>query len=91
MKTFQRCLRVRQQQVGSETMLFDDSCDAVHVLNGSAAFIWECIRTPITATQIEACLRKEYDLSIVSDVPAMIAGILCDFEKKNLLEADHPV
>lgn len=39
----------------------------------------------------QACLRKEYDLSIVSDVPAMIAGILCDFEKKNLLEPDHQV
>lgn len=87
MKTLcQRRSQIREQQVGTERMLFDEASDAVHVLNGSAVFIWDCLKAPVTTAQIESMLRDEYDLSTVADVPAMIAGVLDDFRKKKLIE-----
>jgi hypothetical protein len=36
-ETYQRRLDVAEQQVGGERMIFDESADRIHVLNGSAA------------------------------------------------------
>ena len=85
--TYLRRSTVREQQVGGERMLFDDGGDMVHVLNGSAAFIWDCLKTPSTVARIEAALRAEYDLRSVADVPGMIGRILGDFACKKLIDA----
>lgn len=88
MKTvFQRRPQVREQQVGKERMLFDESGDAVHVLNTSAAFIWDTLKTPVSTAEIEDLLRKEYDLSAVPNVPAIITGVIDELKKKNLVES----
>ena len=84
--TYRRRLQIREQQVGAERMLFDETSDAVHVLNGSAVFIWDCLKTPVSSAQIEALLRAEYDLGQVPDVPAMIVGVLDDFASRQLIE-----
>ncbi len=67
-------------------MLFDDAADAVHVLNGSAAFIWDCLKAPVSAVRIEELLREEYDLSDVPDVPGVIERALRDFIARKLVE-----
>lgn len=66
-------------------MLFDSDSDKVHVLNGSAAFIWDSIREPASQEEIRTKLDAEYDLSGVSDVAGMIEKILADFTSKGLL------
>jgi len=67
-------------------MLFDESDDAVHVLNGSAAFIWDCLKAPVTADKIEDIMRQEYDLAKVPDVPVIIQRALSDLLAKKLIE-----
>lgn len=65
-------------------MLFDDASNSVHVLNGSAALIWDCLKTPATPDVIEAGLSREFDLSTVQDVPAMIGRTLDSLLKKGI-------
>ncbi len=77
---------IHGQTVGEERMLFDDAADAVHVLNGTAAFIWDCLRKPASAHGIEVRLHEVYDLHDVPDVSDMIARTLADFLDRGIIE-----
>jgi hypothetical protein len=76
---------VGEQQVGGERMLLDEATNRVHVLNGTAAFIWDSLKTPLTAAEIEERLAAEYDLAGVADVQATIRRVLGDFLGKGLV------
>ena len=82
---YQRKADVGEQQVGDERMLLDESSNCVHVLNGSAAFIWDCLKKPVAVPDIERRLAEQYDLSAAKDVPGSIQRVLDDLEKKQLV------
>jgi hypothetical protein len=84
--TYQRRLDVAEQQVGGERMIFDESADRVHVLNGSAAFIWDCLKLPVTVSQVEERLRTEYDMTSGIDLSTAITRTLTELQKKGLVE-----
>ena len=65
-------------------MLFQQSSDSVHVLNGSAAFIWDCLTKPVTVEQVEAVLGAEYDLTSTDNVAEIIRDTLSSFIDKGL-------
>ena len=69
-------------------MLFDDEKDVVHVLNDSAAAIWDCIEEPSTVDTIRKGLAQLYNLDGIDDVDHMISEALTEFTSKNLLRAD---
>ena len=85
-ETYQRRLDVAEQQVGGERMIFDESGDRVHVLNGSAAFIWDCLKAPLTVLQVEERLRSEYEVSPGIDLSSTITRTLTELQKKGLIE-----
>ncbi|MFH0953478.1 MAG: HPr-rel-A system PqqD family peptide chaperone [Verrucomicrobiota bacterium] len=82
---YQRRPGVGEQQVGDERMLLDEASNAVHVLNGSAASIWDCLKAPVTLDEIRQRLSSEYDLGAARNVPAMIQHTLDDLQKKGLV------
>lgn len=82
---YQRRPGVGEQQVGDERMLLDEASNAVHVLNGSAASIWDCLKTPVTLDEIRQRLSSEYDLGAARNVPTMIQHTLDDLQKKGLV------
>jgi len=84
--TYRQRQGIREQQVGGDRMLFDDASNSVHVLNGSAAFIWDCLREPLSAAGIRAKLDEKYDLSAVRDVDATISRTLQDLLAKGLIQ-----
>jgi hypothetical protein len=84
--TYRQRRGFKEQEVGRERMLLDDASNRVHVLNGSATFIWDFIREPATLDGIEQGLRGRYDMSTVTDVPKVIRSILADLEARNLVE-----
>jgi hypothetical protein len=84
-KTYRQRSGIREQQIGADRMLFDDASNSVHVLNGSAAFIWDCLREPLSPAGIRSKLDEEYDLSAVRDIDATIARTLQDFLSKGLI------
>ena len=85
-ETYQRRLDVAEQQVGGERMIFDESEDRVHVLNGSAAFIWDCLKAPLTVPQVEERLRNEYSVTPDIDLSITITRTLTELQKKGLVE-----
>ena len=84
--TYQRRLDMAEQRVGGERMIFDESADRTHILNGSAAFIWDCLKNPLTVPQVEERLRSEYGVTPCIDLSVTIARTLAEFQKKGLVE-----
>jgi PqqD family protein of HPr-rel-A system len=84
--TYKRRSKIREQSVGKDLIVFDEKANEVHVLNGTAAFIWACLKTPATSADIETALRSEYDMNAVANVPAVIQRLLGDLESKGLIE-----
>jgi hypothetical protein len=84
--TYVQRASIKEQTAGRELIVFDEGSDCVHVLNGSAAFVWKCLKSPRTPDQIESALREEYDMSTVPDVPGMIRRVLDDFSRKSLID-----
>ena len=84
-RKYQQRSGVAEQRVGDERMLLDEASNAVHVLNGSAAFIWDCLKTALTLDQIAQRLGEEYDLSATADVADTIRRVLGDLQKKGLV------
>lgn len=90
--TYQRRMDIAEQRVGGERMIFDESGDRTHVLNGSAAFIWDCLKNPLTIPQVEERLRVEYGITPVIDLSVTITRTLAELQKKGLVEVhDHSV
>lgn len=84
-RTYQRRDDITEQQAGKELMLFDDVEDKVHVLNHSAAFLWSCLADPVAVADLEAALRKQYDVSATPDLGELVRRTLTDFEEKRVL------
>ena len=76
---------VKEQQVGTDRMVFDKEKDCVHVLNHSAAFIWDCLKESTTVSQIEQSLRRDYDVSGITDITGTILRVLNDLTQKGLV------
>jgi len=76
---------IREQQVGGDRMLFDDASNSVHVLNGSAAFIWDCLKAPVSEADILSALGREFDLSSAKDVDGMVSRTVVSLVGKGLL------
>ena len=73
---YQHCAGMEARDMDSELMLLDDDTDRIHVLNGSAAFIWALLADPLTRQEIEAKLRMEYDVTPETDLQGLIARAL---------------
>ena len=85
-ETYIRSAAVSEQVLGKDLIVSQERSDAVHVLNGTASFIWGRLETPATPADVEASLREEYDMSAVPDVPGIIQTLLRDLEQKGLIE-----
>jgi PqqD family protein of HPr-rel-A system len=84
-ETYRQRDGLREQQMGGDRMLFDDASNSIHVLNGSAAFIWDCIKVPATAEEIEKRLMSEFDVSATTDVRGMILRAIGTLTTKGLI------
>jgi len=69
---YQRKAGIEEREMDGELMLLDETVDRIHVLNGSATSIWNCLDDPISASAIEQRLGDEYDMGSVTDAPAVI-------------------
>lgn len=86
-RRYQRRADIRDQQVGAERMLLDTEGNAVHVLNATAACIWDGLKSPATVAEIEERLGQEFDLSTARDARASIVRVLEELREKGLVLA----
>ncbi len=54
---------IREQALGEERLLFDDKLDQVHVLNETAAFVWDCLARPATAAEVLDRVKEVFESS----------------------------
>ena len=73
------------KDIGAETILHNEDGDEIHVLNATAALIWELCDGEHTRAEMEKALREEYAIADGMDVSADIERTLAVFRSKNLL------
>jgi PqqD family protein of HPr-rel-A system len=76
---------VALQRVGQEAILHDRRNGRAHVVNESAAQIWELCNGKNTLEQIVSAFAAEYGLS-AADVQADVQDILARFHELRVLE-----
>ena len=71
-------VRVMSRRVGDELLLFHLSSGVYHVLNETAARVWELLEHGDGAASIAAALATDYDVdpeSAAADVQRIVAGL----------------
>jgi len=84
---YRRKQGVKEQKVGGELMLIDESVDKVHVLNATSAFIWTCLGETTDAAKIEEKLRGAF-ASGGKDFGAVVEKALGQFIEKGIVTRD---
>lgn len=76
---------VKAQAAGEEWLLHDSRKGDVHVINGTAKFVWDLCDGEKTMTDMEAAVRMSYDVPADEDIRGMIEGILRRFTELGTL------
>ena len=84
---YRRKQGIKEQKVGGELMLIDESVDKVHVLNATSAFIWTCLGETTDAATIEQKLRESFE-SGGKDFGAVVEKALGQFIEKGIATRD---
>jgi len=93
-KYFIRSPNVKEKKVGEDLALYVQEDRSIHVLNPTARFIWECLKTRVTLEEILFMMEqvfKENSETLKID----LEEALSHFSDKNLIEIqeihDRPV
>ncbi len=76
---------VTLQRVGNEAILYDRRNGRAHVINSSAARIWDLCDVRATVDEITSAFAAAYAMP-VADVSADVATILATFHELHVLE-----
>jgi hypothetical protein len=76
---------VTLQRVGNEAILYDRRNGRAHVINSSAARIWDLCDGRATVDEITGAFAAAYAMP-VADVSADVAAILATFHELHVLE-----
>ena len=88
--SYHRKQGVKEQKVGGELMLIDESVDKVHVLNATSAFIWTCLGETTDAATLEQKLRASFE-SGGKDFRTVVEKALSQFVEKGIVTRDASV
>lgn len=77
---------LREQRVGEEVMVFDESTDQVHVLNVTSAFVWDCLKDTASSEEIVTRIRREFSTDEDEDVDSLVARALSQLAERGLIQ-----
>jgi hypothetical protein len=84
-KYYLRSGNVKEKKVGEDLALYVQDDRSIHVLNNTARFIWECLKSPLTFDEILFMMGqvfKESSETLKSDLEEALSL----FSDKNLIE-----
>jgi PqqD family protein of HPr-rel-A system len=84
--TFKRDPGLPYQKLDEETIVVDPRSREVHLLNETAARIWELLASPCSLDELTAALDEEYEAP-VAELRAGVEEVLGGFRDKGLLAA----
>ncbi len=82
--TFKRDPGLPYQKLDEETIVVDPRSREVHLLNETAARIWELLASPQSLDELAAALGEEYDAP-PSELRAGVDEVIGGFRDKGLL------
>ena len=82
--TFKRDPGLPFQKLDEETIVVDPRSREVHLLNETAARIWELLASPCSVDELVATLDEEYDAP-VAELRSEIEELLGGFQDKGLV------
>lgn len=87
--TFKRDPGLPYQKLDEETIVVDPRSREVHLLNETAARVWELLASPRSLDELAATLGEEYDAP-ADDLRAGVEEVLAGFRDKGLLAGSAP-
>jgi PqqD family protein of HPr-rel-A system len=84
--TFKRDPGLPYQKLDEETIVVDPRSREVHLLNETAARIWELLESPHSVDELAAALGQEYDAP-AGELRAGVEEVVGGFRDKGLLAA----
>jgi len=87
--TFKRDPALPHQKLDEETIVVDPRSREVHLLNETAARVWDLLASPISLEELTAALGDEYDAPN-SDLRAGAEEMIDAFGVKGLLATNVP-
>jgi PqqD family protein of HPr-rel-A system len=85
--SFHRDLSLPFQRMDEETIVVDPRSREVHLLNETAARIWDLLETPASLDELCEALSDEYEGATPEALRAEVEGFLADLGGKGLLAA----
>jgi PqqD family protein of HPr-rel-A system len=82
--TFKRDSGLPHQKLDEETIVVDPRSREVHLLNDTAARIWELLASPHSLDELAATLAEEYDAP-AGELRAGVEEVIAGFRDKGLL------
>lgn len=89
-------LRIRRRseivrrEVGNEVLLFDPRDDSLHVLNATAAVLWERLDGVRSLAELTAHLRDSFAVDAEADVEADVRRIVRELRQRDLVIEAEP-
>jgi hypothetical protein len=74
------------QTLAEETIVVDPERREVHLLNETAARVWQLLESPQSVEQLVAALEEDYDAA-AEELRASVVELMSDLESKRLLLA----
>jgi PqqD family protein of HPr-rel-A system len=87
--TFQRDPGLPYQKLDEETIVVDPRSREVHLLNETAARVWELLASPRSLDELAATLGEEYDAP-AGELRAGVEEAIAGFRDKGLLAGGDP-
>jgi hypothetical protein len=75
--------------MGNELMVFDEAADRVHVLNATAAAVWEALAEGCPMAELPARIEARFETA-GRDVAATVRSAIAILREKRLLAEDIP-
>lgn len=76
---------ILRREVGAEVMLFDPRSESLHVLNRTAAFVWDRLADQPTAGELVAALGERYEVGAGADVEGDVARVIAELRGNGLV------
>ncbi len=86
-RTWRRDMALPYQRLAEETIVVDPQRREVHLLNETAARVWELLEAPRTVAEIVAALADEYDAAD-DELRDAVSELLEDLVGKAVLVVD---
>ena len=79
-----------RREVGPEVLLFDPRNDSLHVLNATAAVVWDWLEESRSQADLTAHLREVFEVEMEADVETDVGRIVVELCERDLVIKAEP-